>query len=159
MRIGVAPRLRHYQDSHAVTVRSLPGRTQCVMVLAQEGGQPLLLPLLTEFQRECYGCGGAMQWSTEILRPGRQPGMATPEATPVARHCIRLFGEYGRTAAAQLKDKLKALEGSDCAGTLVSSWTPEEHRGAVLAPVTYGAIPLVVEGRGRCWGRSLLRSS
>ena len=94
------------------------------MALAQGGGQPLLLPLLTEFQREYDARGGAMQWSTEILRPGRQPGMATPEATPVFRYCLRLFGEYGRTAAAQLRDKLQALEGSDCAGTLVSSWTP-----------------------------------
>ena len=103
MRIGIVPRLRHYQDSHAVTVRTLVGRAHCVMALAQEGGQPLLLPLLTEFQREYYARGGAMQWSTEILRPGRQPGMATLEATPVARHCIRLSGILGRAAAAHLR--------------------------------------------------------
>ena len=71
----------------------------------------MLLPLLTEFQREYHARGGAMQWSTEILRPGRQPGMATLEATPVARHCIRLSGILGRAAAAQLKDRLKTLDG------------------------------------------------
>ena len=51
MRLGITPRLQHYQDNHAVTVRTLVGRMHCVMVLAQEGGQPLLLPLLTQFQR------------------------------------------------------------------------------------------------------------
>ena len=86
-----------------------------------------------------------MQWCTEILRPGGQPGMATLEGFPIARHCNRLSGPLGRAAAGQLRDRLKALEGADSCGTLVSSWTPEEHRGAELTQVAHGAIPLVVE--------------
>ena len=41
---------------------------------------------------------------------------------------------------------MKALEGADSCGTLISSWTPDEHQCAVLTPVAHGAIPLVVEG-------------
>ena len=37
-------------------------------------------PTLTAFQREVHLRGGAVQWSTDILRPGRQPGMAGPDA-------------------------------------------------------------------------------
>ena len=87
-----------------------------------------------------------MQWTTSVLRPGRQPGMASPEAFPVARHCIRLSGVGACEAASELAGRLKALERADGSGTLVSSWLPDEHRGAVLAPVAHGAIPLVIEG-------------
>ena len=83
--------------------------------------------------------------------------MATMEAFPIARHCIRLSGPLGRVAAGQLRDRLKALEGADSSGTLVSSWTPEEHRGAVLTPVAHGAIPLVVEGLRRMLGNMPLK--
>ena len=90
LRIWVCPRMQHYQDYHTVTVRTLQRRTHSVMALAQDGGQPLLLPVLTAFQREFHMRGGAMQWCTDVLRPGLQPGMATLEAYPCARHCTRL---------------------------------------------------------------------
>ena len=51
-----------------------PGR------MAMEGGQALVLQVLTAFQRELHLRGGATQWSTDILWPGRQPRMAGPDA-------------------------------------------------------------------------------
>ena len=96
LRIGACPRMQHYQDYHAVAVRTLQRRTHSVMALVQDGGQPLLLPALTAFQREFHMRGGATQWCTDVLRLGRQPGMATLEAYPLARHCIRLSGVGGR---------------------------------------------------------------
>ena len=149
MRIGVAPRLLRRQDYHSVILRTLGRRAPCVMALAQEEGQPLLLPVLTAFQREFHSRGGAMHWRTEVLRPRRMPGMATPDAHPLARHCVRLSGAGGQEAAAELASRLKALEGADGCGTLISSWLPDEQRGAVLAPVVHGAIPLVVESLRR----------
>ena len=86
-------------------------------------------------------------------------GMATLQALPVARHCIRLSGPCGREAAGQLRDRLKTLEGADTGGTLVSSWTPEEHRGAVLTPVAHVAIPLVVEGLRKMLGTVPLKGA
>ena len=121
-----------------MTVRTLQRRTYSVMALAQDGGQPLLLPALTAFQRECHMRGGAMQWSSDVLRPGRQPGMATLEAYPCARHCIRLSGAGGREAVGELVRQLKRLEGAECEGTLISSWTPEEHRDAVVGMTATG---------------------
>ena len=82
--------------------------------------------------------------------------MATLEALPLARHCVRLSGPGGREAADELRNRLKALEGADNCGSLVSSWTPEEHRGAVLTPVAHGAIPLVVEGLRKLLGTTPL---
>ena len=58
--IDVRPRLLHYQDYHAVTIRTLQRRTHSVMALAQERGQPLLLPVLIEFQRDYHLQGGDM---------------------------------------------------------------------------------------------------
>ena len=108
LRIGVCPRLQHYQDYQAVTVKTLQRRTHCVMALAQEERQALLMPLRTDV----HSRGGAMQWCTEVLRPGRQPGMATLEAYPLARHCIRLSGVGGRNTADELMCRLKAIEGA-----------------------------------------------
>ena len=157
LKVGVRPWLQHHQDYRAVMIKTLQRRTYSVMVLAQEMGQPLLLPALTAFQRECHMRGGAMQWSTEVIRPGRQPGMATPEAYSCARHCIRLSGAGGSEAAEELVHRLKRLEGAECEGTLISSWTPEEHRDAVLAPVAHGAVPLVVECLRKLLGRMPLK--
>ena len=81
----------------------------------------LLLPVLTAFQREFHMRGGAMQWCTDVLKPGRQPGMATVEAYPCARHCIRLSGVGGREAADERMLRSKRLEGAESGGTLISS--------------------------------------
>ena len=56
-----------------------------------------------------------------------------------------------------LMGRLKAIDGADDCGTLISSWTPEEHCGAVLAPVAHGAIPLVVEGLRKLLGTTTLK--
>ena len=92
MRVAVSPSIVYAQDYHAVTFRVQRQRAQCVMVLAHEGGQALVLPVLTVFQRELHLQGCTRQWSTDILRPGRMPGMASLDAYPVSYHCVRMTG-------------------------------------------------------------------
>ena len=57
-----------------------------------------------------------------------------------------MSGASARAAAEELAGRLKALEGADGEGALISSWRRQEHRGAVLAPVAHEALPLVIEG-------------
>ena len=78
MRVAVSLAMVHIQDYHAVAFRAQRQRAHCAMVLAQEGGQALVLPVLTAFQRKLHLRGGTMQWSTDVLRLGRMPGMASP---------------------------------------------------------------------------------
>ena len=83
--------------------------------------------------------------------------MATPEAYSCARQCVRLSGAGAREAAEELVRRLKGIEGAEREGALVSSWTTEEHRSAVLAPVAHGAVPLVVECLRKLLGRVPLK--
>ena len=86
-----------------------------------------------------------------LHRPGRMPGMASGEAYPVARHRVRLSGAHAQRALNELSVKLKALEGSDGDGTLISTWLQRDHRGAVLVPVAYGATPVIIGSFAWMW--------
>ena len=52
-----------------------------------------------------------MQWSMDILQPGRMPGVAGLDAYPVARHCVRMTGAKAQAAAKELAGGCKHWKG------------------------------------------------
>jgi len=145
MRLAVGPLRALGPDYHSVEYRVPRGRSHDISVLAQEGGQPLVLPALTALRRELQARGVGCLWTTDVLPPGRMPGMSGPEAFCLTRHKLRLTGEAAAKEAEEARARLKVLEGSCGPGTLVSVWRPADHRAALMTSVPQGAMPVVVE--------------
>ena len=129
-------------------------RNQDISILVQEGGQPLVLPELTALQRELQARGVGCLWTSDVILPGRLPGMAGPEAFSLFRHKLRLTGAAASREADEARARLKALEGSCGPSTLVTVWRPADHWAALLTSVPQGAVPMVVE-QLRCLAESV----
>ena len=68
-----------YQDDHS---------PECIHILAAEASEPILLPLLTSFQR---ANGRQVLWTTHAFRAGQQPEMHTV-ADVIKHHVVVCHG-------------------------------------------------------------------
>eukprot|EP00974_Lingulodinium_polyedra_P104686 10136094-Lingulodinium_polyedra.AAC.1 len=78
--------------------------------------------------------GGHLAWTTEIINPGRHPGMRGHDAEALATHTLRARGSH---TADQLLHE--TATGRECGAPSV--WGPDDWREAVVLPVPRGAIP------------------
>jgi hypothetical protein len=75
--------------------RSRVGIARQFHVLGQDGAEAEILAALTAGMRDIAAEGAQADWKTDVIRPGRMPGMELPGIRPVTLHTIQLHGPWG----------------------------------------------------------------
>ena len=94
--------------------------------------------------RTAADCNGVLStWETEVLSPGRGPGMQGPGVSAVLVHTLTLHGAAAQQALFRVRGELTD-HGSETAGAVLSVWAESGAADAVLVPVATGPAPAAV---------------
>lgn len=97
--------------------------------------------------------GGFLEWNTEVLRPGRHPGMNSATTEPLLIHTLRChqapIAEIALEVYASRVPNNTGASGLAAAGDTV--WGPDRIDHAVLLFVPRGALPIIVATARQVW--------
>ena len=94
--------------------------------------------------RAAAACSDALStWETEVLSPGRGPGVQGIGIGAVLAHTLTFHGAAAQQTMSQMLAELTS-QGNRLACALISEWAESEAADAVLVPVPRGAIPVAV---------------